>query len=482
MITIRSIQKAVVFLFTLAVLTASCYASTNLTLQEKPRESTLPYTLGDLAASRLAVYGILEEKYRVPIDETGQPLGRLEAVAILYSAFAKDGDLKYERTFTDVSEEYAKEVAWAYSSSVAYGVSETEFGIDDITEKQFLTMLLRVMGYQNFEYSEAIQFARTLGLSPVGKSHTFSLGDASLYLQDAMKLNAADGRPLREKMQISEYPLQTTFPSCIRLIPTNELDAELQLKEAVRYLPTRIEIVAERISQEELYRVYQGYLFDSLDLKNGSYHGESWYLPCLSDLSGISPSVDFQMGKMKNYLVLTLKYNNAWILTCDLDDAFSKFDSDDLTRAADRFYQSCIRTEKTEEEIVLDAKKAVMDHARYSSEGKWTNGTRVYPAKAHNLQGFFENGEIVCDGYADLFQYLMIRAGIPCVTVLGSTKGKTDADNGNYDHAWNKVRLDGKWLNMDVCWADSSSTDRYDLRTDEYFADHEHWAVSYRAL
>lgn len=53
----------------------------------------------------------------------------------------------------------------------------------------------------------------------------------------------------------------------------------------------------------------------------------------------------------------------------------------------------------------------------------------------------------------------------------------TRRENRQINHAWNKVKLDGKWYNMDVCWADTANASDYDLKTDaEYLAlPNKHW-------
>ena len=71
----------------------------------------------------------------------------------------------------------------------------------------------------------------------------------------------------------------------------------------------------------------------------------------------------------------------------------------------------------------------------------------------------------------------MLREGIECIIVLGTGITQPDAKTGKINHAWNKVKLDGKWYNMDVCWADTANASDYDLKTDaEYLAlPNKHW-------
>jgi hypothetical protein len=57
----------------------------------------------------------------------------------------------------------------------------------------------------------------------------------------------------------------------------------------------------------------------------------------------------------------------------------------------------------------------------------------------------------VCDGYARLFKSLCKHAGIQCIVVAG--KAKTFLDERLEPHAWNAVRLDGKWQLVDPTWA-----------------------------
>lgn len=68
---------------------------------------------------------------------------------------------------------------------------------------------------------------------------------------------------------------------------------------------------------------------------------------------------------------------------------------------------------------------------------------------AHTAYGALVNGRAVCDGYTQAFQYLLQRVGIQSFMVTGTGKG------GN--HAWNIVRIDGRYYNVDLTWDDQKS-------------------------
>jgi transglutaminase-like putative cysteine protease len=81
------------------------------------------------------------------------------------------------------------------------------------------------------------------------------------------------------------------------------------------------------------------------------------------------------------------------------------------------------------------------------------------------------NGETVCAGYARAMQYLMQRLGIPCYYCTGYA---------GQNHAWNIVRLDDGYYNVDVTWDDTPGGE-YDYfnRTDaEYAGTHVRQSLS----
>ncbi len=67
--------------------------------------------------------------------------------------------------------------------------------------------------------------------------------------------------------------------------------------------------------------------------------------------------------------------------------------------------------------------------------------------KYHSTYGFFLDGNAVCAGYTLAYSYLMHKLGIECEYVSSS----------GMQHAWNKVKINGKWYNVDITY------DNYDF-------------------
>ena len=96
----------------------------------------------------------------------------------------------------------------------------------------------------------------------------------------------------------------------------------------------------------------------------------------------------------------------------------------------------------------------------------------------HNVLGGLVNLETVCDGYAQIYLFLLDKAGIPALYVGGRIEGGSDAG-----HAWNCVCIDGVYYNVDVT-ADSNGRGRKgdwhsfmlsddDLRQRKYLTDND---------
>lgn len=75
---------------------------------------------------------------------------------------------------------------------------------------------------------------------------------------------------------------------------------------------------------------------------------------------------------------------------------------------------------------------------------------------AFYIDGVFINKRAVCDGLSRALNFLCAIEGVDCLRVTGSL--------GGVPHAWNKVKIDGAWYNVDVT-ADAAN---YVINNGEY--------------
>ncbi len=82
----------------------------------------------------------------------------------------------------------------------------------------------------------------------------------------------------------------------------------------------------------------------------------------------------------------------------------------------------------------------------------------------------------VCEGYARLFKALAEEAGLESEMVVGKSKGFGFSSDDEFrkkqaDHAWNSVKVDGKWRLLDATWGAGG------MNAEKKFAKrfNEHW-------
>ncbi|WP_431808825.1 transglutaminase domain-containing protein [Lysinibacillus sphaericus] len=75
-----------------------------------------------------------------------------------------------------------------------------------------------------------------------------------------------------------------------------------------------------------------------------------------------------------------------------------------------------------------------------------TYGTKT-KASPHSAYALLFEGQAVCQGYALSAYKMLEQAGIETKYVVGYV-------NGTEAHAWNMVKLDGKWYHLDTTWND----------------------------
>ncbi|MDE5716621.1 MAG: InlB B-repeat-containing protein [Lachnospiraceae bacterium] len=87
------------------------------------------------------------------------------------------------------------------------------------------------------------------------------------------------------------------------------------------------------------------------------------------------------------------------------------------------------------------------------------------PNVSHSTYGVFANRTAVCDGYALSYKYLLQQVGIDCYMVTSE----------EINHAWNLIKLDGEYYQVDVTWDDPTwdlvgrSVHTYMFRSDDNF-------------
>lgn len=112
-----------------------------------------------------------------------------------------------------------------------------------------------------------------------------------------------------------------------------------------------------------------------------------------------------------------------------------------------------------EKELVLH--DYVVNNTKYDERAYTGN----MPKDSYTAYGALINGVGVCQGYADAMDRLLRAVGIECSMVIG------DANNGTewIGHAWNIVKIQGQYYQLDSTWDDPVTRDGLNRLSHSYF-------------
>ncbi|GAA0789637.1 immunoglobulin-like domain-containing protein [Hathewaya limosa] len=213
------------------------------------------------------------------------------------------------------------------------------------------------------------------------------------------------------------------------LIANNKAEFISILEDSLKYFPERLRI---RIPQ---------------------YNKNDYNLEIVEDVLTTNPDLDY--GKPELNASLSSKDRVEYILDLKLNYAISidtmKREKSEVEREVQRIIKTVIKKGMTDVEKELALHDYIVKTADYNVQN-YNNG--VFKAEDHNAYGVLILHKGVCESYAKAMQLLLNAASIECKYVTGTSKYNGRPGLG---HAWNMVKLDNEWYNLDATWDDPIS-------------------------
>ncbi len=114
------------------------------------------------------------------------------------------------------------------------------------------------------------------------------------------------------------------------------------------------------------------------------------------------------------------------------------------------------------------------DHERFRAIFIWIANNIEYRWGSYGSDPdrILKRKKAVCEGYASLLTSLCSAIGIECKTINGFAKSfpdlHADLDLSKPNHAWNVIKLQGRWYVTDVTWAAGG----YDMKKRKFFREY----------
>lgn len=235
-----------------------------------------------------------------------------------------------------------------------------------------------------------------------------------------------------------------TIISQVSSSPTSQAELEQLIYEAVKNLETEItfEAVGTWCTDEVLYEaifdhVHDVYMIDAFGLNAYSYTA-----------------------------TVNSDGNDVYQLDLIYLDGHSTSDIADMRNEIERAAKDALVTlnigGKTDYEKIYAINQYLCDTVYYPDDPFIDYDFTPY--------GALVDGRAVCDGYARATKIIADMAGMECLYVSGDCYNAYPSG-----HAWNLVKVDGEWYQLDVTWNDGSSTEDYFLVTDDFMSISRTW-------
>ncbi len=405
---------------------------------------------------------------------------RAEAVTMLVRLLGGEAEAlsaKYAHPYKDAGWATAY-VGYAFAYSITNGVSATKFGAESsATMEQYLTFVLRALGYPDADWRNPYPLADSVGLKYPSGSGLYRADVASISLSALECTVAGTGMTLREKLEsegVIGEPGQNepdASQSSFTFGPVTQA-----VKEAAAASSSPAD-VAKAMDQCVNGRAEQFILSIPGATTKNYFDMISDAMDGVGDICGLSASASSGSGSLR--IRVTPRYQGAVEVMAYLEGKRSGLTAQEqeLLLAARKVHASLAKPGMSEYEQV----KAFHDYIINSTSYDIATTSQAKQTRSHDAVGALVDGKSVCEGYTEAFDLLCYLSGIDCVEVTGTGNGG--------GHAWNKVKVDGSWYNIDLTWDDPVSSRpilSYDyflvsdavMRQDHSWADYGVWPAA----
>lgn len=286
----------------------------------------------------------------------------------------------------------------------------------------------------------------------LSKSNDISVEDTLAYVQsfssEISSITLTDKEPINITLDSSES-------NNIKVSSTNNKFYYNQLDDNSKLIYTALENNIDNLKKNN-YTINFSTKFNSLlNKSNGQStlnkafqtaidaffydHPELFYI----DLTKISLVIEYiSIGSKTTYTVSIEPKNGNNYLSKGF---YSEQDVDNAISKVENIRNNLINSlnDRNEYTKALQVHDVLVNSLKYDSTTSRKN--------THNIYGALVEKQVVCEGYAKAFKYILDSLYIECILVSGNatnSSGKTES------HMWNYIKLDGNWYGVDVTWDD----------------------------
>ncbi len=193
------------------------------------------------------------------------------------------------------------------------------------------------------------------------------------------------------------------------------------------------------------------------------------YRKCLKDASKISGD-ELILTHLNNYVHPFNSFTNIKTSISDSGEInlkifylYSKEKIEKINNRVNELLKELINNKMNDTEKIKTIHDYIINNTKYDVERNLTTESKY---SSYDAYGPLFEGYATCNGYTDLMSIFLTKMG------FDNYKIATTPDEISYSatgHIWNAVKVDGKWLHLDLTWDDPVSNDDKDYLFHTYF-------------
>ena len=179
--------------------------------------------------------------------------------------------------------------------------------------------------------------------------------------------------------------------------------------------------------------------------KTFTFYCSDEYTSCKQDITNLIEN-DEVLSNINNFVhpynsfeKINASYDEFGKVVVKVDKVYNDDEIASINATVDKIINENIKSNMTTKQKIKKIHDYIINHGKYATDNYRKNNPNTSYNKASDI---LQNGYGLCSAYADAMAIFLERFGIENYKIASDT------------HIWNLVKVNGKWLHLDLTWDD----------------------------
>lgn len=210
--------------------------------------------------------------------------------------------------------------------------------------------------------------------------------------------------------------------------------------------------------KDDLINIY--YTIVNSGMKEFTFYCSKKYVGCVNDINDIAnnqnliSNINNFVHPFNSFKSITTEVESTGKVTLRIDKVYDDDMIVILNYKVDEILKKVIKNDDTLRDKIKKIHDYIINNSTYDKE---RSDKKIVNYKSDNAYGVLIENYGLCGGYTDAMMLFLERFNIPNYKIATE------------NHVWNYVKLDDKWLHIDLTWDDPITENNKNILDDTYF-------------